>query len=300
MKTAIITIGVSASGKTTWAEKFVDLCNSCSSESDPSAYPTWVNINRDDIRWSLIGVRDWSKWNWKREKEVSYIHASLIEQAANNGCNIVVSDTNLNPKFRNALIERLQSFGYTVEIKEFSVSFEEACARDTRRPNGVGYSVIAKQMEQWVEYKNSNVANTYDESLPSCAIVDIDGTLAHMHNRGAFDWDKVGDDIVDPVVRNIVNTAVVNKIFVFSGRDSICREQTEKWLEDNFIQYDYLMMRPEGDFRKDTVVKREMFDNHIIGKYNVSFVIDDRPCVCRMWREMELKVLQVGNPYIEF
>ena len=36
------------------------------------------------------------------------------------------------------------------------------------------------------------------------------------------------------------------------------------------------------------------------GKYNVEFVVDDRPSVCRQWHDMGLKVLRVGNPYIEF
>ena len=42
---AILTIGVSASGKTTWAEQFVK-------ENE-----WWVNINRDDIRFTILGER---------------------------------------------------------------------------------------------------------------------------------------------------------------------------------------------------------------------------------------------------
>jgi hypothetical protein len=65
------------------------------------------------------------------------------------------------------------------------------------------------------------------------------------------------------------------------------------------VSYNYLVMREQGDSRKDTIVKKEMFDKYIKGKYNVLYVVDDRPCVCRMW-SLGLKVMQVGNPYIEF
>ena len=61
-----------------------------------------------------------------------------------------------------------------------------------------------------------------------------------------------------------------------------------------------LFMRAPGDMRKDTIVKEEIFWRDIADNFNVQFVVDDRPSVCRMWRELGLKVLQVGNPHIEF
>lgn len=301
MKKAILTIGVSASGKTNWAEKWVESQNNITSESDPDMFPRWVNINRDDIRFSLLGVRDWSKWNWKREKDVTAIQEGLIEKAVEDGCNIVISDTNLTEKYRESRINQLESLGYEVELKEFDVSFEEACKRDALRSNGVGYSVIAKQLEQWEQYKNTK-AYQHDTKLETCAIFDIDGTLAHMDGRGAFDWGKVGEDYLDTAVSVVLKGVFeyVDKVFLFSGRDEICREQTEQWLLEYGVEYDTLIMRTEGDVRKDTIVKREMFDEVVDRKYNVLMVVDDRPSVCRMWRTLGLKVLQVGNPYIEF
>jgi hypothetical protein len=60
-------------------------------------------------------------------------------------------------------------------------------------------------------------------------------------------------------------------------------------------------MRKAGDGRKDTIVKKEMFLELVHPNYNVEFIVDDRPSVCRMWREeIGLKVLQVGDPHIEF
>lgn len=53
-------------------------------------------------------------------------------------------------------------------------------------------------------------------------------------------------------------------------------------------------MRPEGDKRKDSIVKAELFDKHIKDNYAVDFVLDDRNQVVKMWRDMGLKCLQVA------
>lgn len=53
-------------------------------------------------------------------------------------------------------------------------------------------------------------------------------------------------------------------------------------------------MRPEGDERKDSIVKQEIYEKYIKDRYNVRFVLDDRNQVVDMWREVGLKVLQVA------
>jgi hypothetical protein len=59
-------------------------------------------------------------------------------------------------------------------------------------------------------------------------------------------------------------------------------------------------MRHNGDYRKDVVVKEEMYNDHIKGKYNVTVVIDDRLQVCRMWHRLGLPLLRVGDPDADF
>ena len=90
---------------------------------------------------------------------------------------------------------------------------------------------------------------------------------------------------------------------MFSGRDSICRKNTIKWLKQYvfFIDVDkHLFMREENDMRKDTIIKEELFFNHIANMYYVEAVFDDRPSVCRMWRDLGLKTYQLGDPHVEF
>jgi hypothetical protein len=53
-------------------------------------------------------------------------------------------------------------------------------------------------------------------------------------------------------------------------------------------------MRPEGDNRKDSIVKRELFDTHVRNKFYIDFVLDDRDQVVDMWRnDLGLTCLQV-------
>jgi len=293
---AIITVGVSASGKSTWAEKH------CAAEPYQ-----WHESNRDEIRKIIFSELhgslpfSWKKWNWKHEGRVTEIQWHQIKSAAENKLNVIVSDTNLNSNRRAEMQAKLERLGYTVTIKTFPVSFDEACRRDAERPCGVGVTVIAKQFEQWnLEFVKQYVA---DSSLPKAVIVDVDGTLATMHNRSPYEWDKVGNDMPKQFVIDVVNglkSAMQYKIVVMSGRDGICRDLTCDWLCKYGIEYDDFFIRNQGDMRKDTIVKSELFWENVASRYNVKFVIDDRPSVVLQWRAMGLETMAIGNQHCLF
>lgn len=137
---------------------------------------------------------------------------------------------------------------------------------------------------------------------PKAIIFDIDGTLAIRdtgpNGRGPFDWDRVGEDTVnEPVmlVARILGFAVPFgglEILFFSGRNEVCREQTEMWLDQHF-GYDFkLYMRPAGDNRPDHEVKREMLLG-AQGFYRIVAVFDDRNQVVDMWRANGITCMQV-------
>ena len=285
---AIFTVGVSASGKTTWAEQ----------------QKGFININRDDIRFETFcgGVRSWSLYKFSKanEAKVSEIqHARLTSAIAHNK-DIIISDTNLNPKNYRGMVNLLEWHNYEIEFKFFPISYEEALKRDSSRAIPVGQQVIARQFEQFNKLYGDKVVN--DPSLPKCIIVDVDGTVAEMNGRSPFEWDKVGNDLpkkdVIEVVKAIADTGV--KVIIFSGRDGCCFDKTTQWLADNDVNYNLFAMREEGDMRKDSIIKRELFDKHVAGKYYVQGVFDDRPQVVRMWREMGLTVFALGNQHVEF
>ena len=299
---AYITVGVSASGKSTWAD-----------ELQKKLAGRVVRIERDMIRSQLIferkGLRTegypngsvlWEQYNWKWEADVSRIVDELIATAVAEQKSIIISDTNLNVLRLAGLKDRLIALGFEIQVQEFHVSWDEATKRDTARSNGVGTSVLARQFEQYYDMWEGGYHPA--SGLPHAVIFDVDGTLARKGDRSPFDWDKVDVDTLIKPVANILRSMCECGFYIIitSGRDSVCREKTAQWLEDHNLPFHELYMRPEGDMRKDAIIKREIFDNHIRDRFHVESVFDDRPQVCRMWRSLGLNVLQIGNPYIEF
>jgi hypothetical protein len=144
----------------------------------------------------------------------------------------------------------------------------------------------------------SNPSASFKIGLPEAILCDIDGTLAHIIDRSPFDWKRVGEDDLDPIVRTILQAYKLGQltndvqIVLLSGRDGSCRQETIDWCKEHNVPYDKLLMRGENDMRKDSIVKREIYEQNVKGKYNVLFVLDDRQQVVNMWREIGLKCLQ--------
>jgi len=286
---ATITIGISASGKNTWACKqdTVIVCRDAIREAFLAI--DGIDVETENIR---------KHWKFgKRENEVTAQYWHIVGQMADRKKDIILCDTNLNADRRKEMQKRLEGLGYTVEYKQFDITYEEAVKRDRNRKNTVGEAVIYKQ---WLQLYGETYRPPVD--APKAIIVDVDGTLAHTDGkRGPFEWDKVSGDSCDEVVKRIVESfAEDHYIIVLSGRDECCFDLTRVWLVENNIWHDGLFMRPSGDMRKDYIVKRELFDKHIRDDYNVVAVIDDRPQVCREWHRLGLKVIAVGDQNIEF
>jgi predicted kinase len=293
----IFTRGISASGKTTWSEQFV------------KENPEFVNINRDDIRWSLFtdNIPDWGKYKFSKgnEKLVSDKQIELIIDAVKNGKSIIISNTNLKDNYITSIMSLPYLSHYSHEVKWFDIDLLEALKRDALRINGVGYDVITKQYQSYMELKYSPDYHSHSSGKVDAFICDIDGTIANMKGiRTPFEWMKVGNDkpIITSIsmVQGLLNTGFY-PIFV-SGRDGICYDATYNWICKQFGNIDFkLFMRPVGSFEKDTKIKKDIFIQHVEGEYNIHVVLDDRPTVSRMFRyELGLNVVQIGNPYIEF
>lgn len=133
--------------------------------------------------------------------------------------------------------------------------------------------------------------------LPKAIICDIDGTLAHMHDRSPYDPSLYHTDTVDETIREIVSRYFNDgiKVILCSGRDDTYRGVTQDWLHKHGVQYHALHMRPAGDKTNDALVKKALYEQHIKPNYEVLFVLDDRNRVVRMWRDEGLKVLQVAD-----
>ena len=277
MKRVILTKGLPASGKTTWANELL-----------AKETGRWKRINKDSLRDMLDG----GKYSKSNENFVLEMRDKLIISALENGFHVVVDDTNLNP-YHETVIRDLVRGKALVEVKDFTdVPIETCIERDNRRANGVGEKVIRDMYNKWL--RPIPTPPIHSPLLPDAIIVDMDGTLAIMH-RDPYDIVKCDTDELNKTIAWIVYAARKDNILIIitSGRKEEFRERTKIWLDINGVSYDQLFMRADDDNRKDAVVKQEIYDEEIKGKYNVRFILDDRQSVVDMWRANGLTCLQV-------
>jgi predicted kinase len=293
MAVLIMTKGLPASGKSTWAKEQVIKSGGRTKR-----------VNKDDLR-DMIDAGTWNKLN---EKNILKIRDILVSHYLFNGNDVIVDDTNLAPKHEETLRKLAEANSATFEIKSFTdVPLKTCIERDLKRDKSVGERVIQSMYNSFLKPKGhvaQYLPTPVNPDLPNCIIVDIDGTLAHMNGRSPYDESKVNEDTVDETVREIVrkyaNKDVMEEIqetyvIVVSGRHDTCKPATMTWLSDNKIPWDELHMRKGDDDRSDTIVKQEIYETWIKNRYNVRFVLDDRDRVVKMWREQGLKVLQVAE-----
>jgi predicted kinase len=287
MKTLYMTRGLPASGKTTAAKALI------------ATQPGTKRFNKDDMR-SMLDNGRWSKTN---EEFVLTIRQCVVTGALGDGLHVIVDDTNFAPKHEQWGRETAKFYGAKFEILDFThVSPEECIKRDLVRPNSVGSKVILDMWERYLK-PAPQVAPAHDSELPDAMIVDIDGTVAEMVDRGPYDWDKVNRDKPRTAVLDIIRPrwySTPTAVLFVSGRDGSCYNQTKTWLETAFGKGSdiELFMRPAGDMRRDSIVKREIYENHIKGKYNVIAIFDDRPQVIReCWQELGFgdRIFNVGT-----
>lgn len=284
---AIVTVGISASGKTTWANQFAQ-------ENG------WEIVCRDDSRIAIHEMDNetpftWKAWDWKKEKEVTERCEWIIDLCSKEGKNLIVADTNLNKHFRENMVQLLEEKGYEVEIKVFDIFLDEAIQRDIHRPFAVGYDVLAKQYETFCrEFKKQYVTNP---EKPNAILVDIDNTLSEIQtNRSPFDWSRVEEDKPKEAICEIVRKFYPDhKIILLSAREERSREGTVNWLKKNQIRFDKLILKEDKDFRSGYIVKEELFWKHVADNYNVVFALEDNRKVIMMYHSIGVNVLSVGN-----
>lgn len=296
--------GLPASGKSTFAREWV--------AKDPTKR---VRVNKDDLR-AMLHVGHYSKGN---EKQIISLEEQIIVSSLILGKSVVLDNTHLakTKDGRNKHLIRitqtvennplLEQYQYSVlknkiqiNVKNFDVAPEECVKRDLKRLNSVGADVIWRMY--WDHIVGPIKVQQRVPNLSECIIVDIDGTLAEMDGRHPFEWDKVITDKCRTHIAQLVDYYAEGfdkdvEVILMSGRDSCCREQTEQWLAKMHIGYNQLLMRPEGNMEKDTIIKERLYRENVEGKFNVALVVDDRPSVIRMWHRLGLPVVS-ANPVV--
>ena len=295
MTRLLITRGLPASGKTTFARKL---------------QPYVVRVNRDDLRYMLHGRRLFTQW---AEGQVAAVQRSTVEQLLRARADVVIDDTNLRSSTVREWAQLAARLQASFEVHDFTdVPLAECLRRDAERPERerVGEQAIQRMYDRYlkdrklplpvpyVEPGAPGVVYTPDPELPPAVLVDIDGTVALMDGRSPYDMTRVRDDQPNHAVIAAVRAmhAAGHAVVFCTGRDESARADTETWLAAHVdVPYQALFMRALGDSRRDSVVKGEIFETEIRGRWRIVGVFDDRQQVVRMWRELGLTVFQVAE-----
>ena len=322
MRTMLIIKGLPGSGKSSEAAALI--------KREPGR---WIRVNRDDLRGMAVGpgnnphARDNS-----REDLVKNLKNEIVRQAFREGYDVILDDTHLVPMTVKKLHELAASVGDVKVIeKGINVPVEECIRRDALRTGfahvgekiikdmarGAGIDKGRKLSDKEAYYAprwapgsdgDNGMAYQHDPSLLTTIDCDLDGTTSLLNGRSPYDASTCDQDPPNtPVVECIkamyaylVASAPAErrnevKIIFTSGREDKYREPTVAFLAEHLPGIPYeLYMRGTGDMRKDSVIKREMFDEKIRGKWNILFVLDDRNQVVDNWREMGLHCFQVA------
>jgi hypothetical protein len=285
-------------------------------------------VDRDMVRHMLYQTY----WNPERidEKVVTETQSLLIDAGLRYGENVYVPDMNLRNQYVTRLIAQAKALNSTWVIVDLTdVDLEVCLARNeglARRLKGktVERDVIRGLHERYIKGRAHPLPLTVsegkrddtkrevyvgDRNKRQAIIVDIDGTVAHMKDRGPFDEHLVSQDTFDVSVGHMVHSAADQgcAIIFMSGRTTACYDDTEQWLlkhmpwldgadgHDRGFDWDLLMRREVEDRgRPDDDVKYDLFMRNVAPYYNVLYSIDDRDKVVKMWREIGLTCAQVA------
>jgi predicted kinase len=290
--------GIPASGKSTYAKE--------------NTNENTVRINRDDLR-AMLGY-SFNNFDKNLEAVITVAVDNMIRDLLNRGYNLIIDNLNLKQSYVNNIHNIAEEIGNViVEEIHFPIMLEEAKLRNISRGTTVPTHVIEDLYNRFknikinpsVFYGKVNKKVEYDNSLSDCIICDIDGTVAlfDRDKKNPYCRDFENDEDNKPItdILYYMNKGRIEayddgyKIIFVSGRSDDHRKVTEEWIDLNITDEYQLHMRKQGDCRKDSIIKQEIYNEHIKGKFNVLFVLDDRNQTVNMWRRNGLTCLQVAD-----
>lgn len=137
----IVLQGAPASGKSTWAREFIK------DKRD------WIIVSKDSLR---EGKGEY--WVVEHEKYIKKLAKEAVRLALDCQLNVIIDETNLNPDTLESWRELSRLYNADLEIKKFTVSFEESLRRDTERGlqggRAVGESAIRYFFDKYNLYNS--------------------------------------------------------------------------------------------------------------------------------------------------
>lgn len=122
------------------------------------------------------------------------------------------------------------------------------------------------------------------------AIFDLDNTL--------IDEEDDEEQVIGPVKKlsEFVNEKQDYLTIILTARAESVRDETQRLLEENNIDFDELYMRPENDFSlPDEKFKERILDKLRKKDIEIDFVVEDKGPVADMWAENSIDCLKMPD-----
>ena len=326
---------MSGTGKSTWASMFTQANPTYKIVSRDKIREMLFGYSESTVSeyYKLPNIKE-------NETLVTHTQNTLTKQILSQGYDVLIDNTHLDYKYIQELYDDYlkcefshKVFGYDfVNNKVEDGLLNRLYAVDSTRSKPVGRKVLYKQFSQFTKLMEKHYhelqpdfvrpildwdssENWNDGFTVPIIICDLDGTIADNSQRPSYGFDAKlirKDAPIQPVI-DIVNNHYTlyykenyrfnNSVIFVSGRTDDYYGETFNWLVEHTKirpQDITLYMRKSGDYRKDTVVKREIFFNEIQPYYYVLFTIDDRPSIVNMWYNLGIFCLNVNQSGREF
>ena len=268
-----------------------------------------MRLCRDDFRAMHFAGGNMSN---HEEQLIAEMIDAAVETLLSKKSNVLLDATHCRKAYIDHYIGRFNHLA-DISFKVFDTDAATLAERCEKRFQNTGRLVPASTLKKFIDElevlkKEFDFAPrpkvaaqepvaVQDAALPKAIICDLDGTLALMRDRNPYDATHCDEDDLNEPVARVLRNFYGNgyQILLLSGREERFYPPTVRFLEKYSIPYHHLWMRKEKDFRKDAIIKRELFDTEIAGKYFIEFVLDDRNQVVEMWRkELQLPCFQVN------
>lgn len=133
----ILTRGLPASGKSTWAKQFAEL----------HGYRRW---NNDEFSYMVTGVEGPKSFYHMDGRMLGRMREAFIMDCLMRRESLIVDNTNLNPKAVRRVRELAKPFAVMVRVQDFTATVAECIRNDRRRVEfAVGEDVIRGMFEKF-------------------------------------------------------------------------------------------------------------------------------------------------------